>query len=160
MPTYGPLGTTVSLYTWEAEASQNLPAQGDASQSSEVERITEDKFDNQGLDFLGPSSTPFFLVNAGQDLFSAAAQSDDDYADVSAADGKGVNSNAVLPNFTSPAGRTPLPLSPIKNDHHDLTESDNDTTLSSLNSSMFEQSPQFLTGYLGNRGSADAGLGL
>ncbi|KAG4430001.1 hypothetical protein IFR05_014512 [Cadophora sp. M221] len=137
MPTYGPLGTTVSLYTWDPNTSPAISAQGDTV-DCEVERIREDKFDNQGLDFLGPSSVPFFLVNAGQDLFSPAAPDDDDDTAAPVAKVICINSTPALVKSTSPAAKTPIATASPTND---LTDSDHDTTISTLNSSLFEMSP-------------------
>ncbi|CZS88087.1 uncharacterized protein RCO7_01056 [Rhynchosporium graminicola] len=151
MPTYGPLGTSVSLYTWEADAHHEGSAQGDLTQTYEVERIREDNFDNQRLDFLGPSSAPFFLVNAGQDLFSQTAGSNDGDAVLE------VNPVTTTKRVNStPAARSILPGSPPDND---LTESDHDTTLSSLNSSLFERSPQTTEGTPRNEAGEGAGVG-
>lgn len=140
MPTYGPLGTTISLYTWDASAGRPLTGQGDAS-DCEVECVREDKFDNQGLDFLGPSSVPFFLVNAGQDLFSPVSASDGGDAAAPAAEAKDTSStpSSALAKSTSLAAKSPLAIASPTND---LMDSDHDTTLSTLNSSLFEMSPR------------------
>lgn len=137
MPTYGPLRTTVSLYMWEPDACQDVSGLGDASSGCAVERIREDAFDNTSLDFLGPGSVPFYLINAGQDLFSPAPPADNGDAVTPA---KRVNSSATPGSAESvgPAIRSPL-TSPLAND---LLETDHDSSLSSLDSSMFETGRQ------------------
>ncbi|KAL5321621.1 hypothetical protein ACEPPN_009581 [Leptodophora sp. 'Broadleaf-Isolate-01'] len=152
MPTYGPLGTAVSLYTWDPNTGQAVSAQGDAS-DCEVERIREDNFDNQGLDFLGPGSVPFFLVNAGQDLFSPAAPDGDDDTAPPAAEASGINSTPALAKSMSPSAKTPLATA---SPHNDLTDSDHDTTLSTLSSSLFDMSPRGDMDDPGNKEGEDA----
>ncbi|KAL2071320.1 hypothetical protein VTL71DRAFT_12555 [Oculimacula yallundae] len=161
MPTYGPLGTTVSLYTWETGAGEESSGQGESGQTRrvEVERVREDKFNKQGLDFLGPSSVPFFLVNAGQDLFSPASASSSDSDTVTPIDSatKTKRANTTPPQVNAiPAATLLLLESPPT---IDLMESDQDTTLSSLNSSLFEPSPRAKEESSSDEAAEDGGAG-
>ena len=140
MPTYGPLRTTVSLYMWEADACQDISGLGDASSGCEVERIKEDSFDNTSLDFLGPGSVPYYLVNAGQDLFSPAPAPAHDVA-ITPANKVGCVGPTTTPGSVEYAG--PVIRSPSRSPPtNESTEPDHDSSLSSLDSSMFETSPQ------------------
>lgn len=77
MPTYGPLGTTVRVHVWETVPGQDTSTVGDAACGVPVERISENYFDKPGgVDFLGPSSFPFYLVNAGNELFELPLSSE------------------------------------------------------------------------------------
>ncbi len=70
MPKYDPLDTAVAAYIWEPEPGKDSSIPADVSHGIKVEPVTEEYFDNKrGVDFLGSSSYPFYLINAGQDLF-------------------------------------------------------------------------------------------
>ncbi|KAK0104057.1 hypothetical protein ONS96_005159 [Cadophora gregata f. sp. sojae] len=140
MPTYGPLRTTVSLYMWEADARQDISGLGDASSGCEVERIREDAFNDTTLDFLGPGSVPFYLVNAGQDLFSPTAAVNTGDAVTPATKSGRVNLPATIGTAESAglALRSPFAGAPT----NDTIEPDHESSLSSIDSSMFEPSPQ------------------
>lgn len=77
MPRYNALDTEVSLILWEP--SRGRPATkenahykhiNDPWTGQHIEQLREEYFDKPGgIDFLGPSSFPFYLINAGQNLF-------------------------------------------------------------------------------------------
>ncbi|CZR53310.1 uncharacterized protein PAC_03188 [Phialocephala subalpina] len=74
MPTYNLFDLSVRLYAWEP---QQFPPKideraypHDASLGEAIEEVSEEYFDRyRGIDFLGQSGSPFYLVNAGRNLF-------------------------------------------------------------------------------------------
>ncbi|KAE8452742.1 hypothetical protein EG329_013014 [Mollisiaceae sp. DMI_Dod_QoI] len=87
MPTYNALGFSVRLHIWDPQQKPSeideklLP--GDPSLGHVLEEVSEEYFKGcHGVDFLGQSSSPFFLINAGRDLFFRKPQSLDGCKDV------------------------------------------------------------------------------
>ncbi|KAF8854145.1 hypothetical protein BDZ45DRAFT_728999 [Acephala macrosclerotiorum] len=74
MPTYHPLDLSVRLYAWDPSGyPPNIDEKAyvaDPSLGEAIEEVSEEYFDRcRGVDFLGSSGSPFYLVNAGRELF-------------------------------------------------------------------------------------------
>jgi hypothetical protein len=121
MPTYHIHGTTVKLYVWDphqspskVEVSQIASTPLDAAYGRDVEPLKEEYFQgHEGVEFLG-SDMPFFLVQAGKDLFFNRRQ------------------NSGVAELSSPPDEQSRELQASSNE-----VDDDDSTLSSMSSSMF-----------------------
>ncbi|KAI9055523.1 hypothetical protein LZ554_000471 [Drepanopeziza brunnea f. sp. 'monogermtubi'] len=145
MPTYGPRSTTVGLYCWDPIPEKKSTTAANVSRRYKVERIREERFDGgRGVDFLGSSTAPFYLVNAGQNLFygEGIVNSGDDGCDPSGVDGKTgsrastyTKSIRGLENPGPPPGEDPSPRQTPKQG----PDTDLDSNLSIMSSSQFTE---------------------
>jgi len=141
MPKYAALDTRVALYIWDPQrlpdyvASSSNPHMPDSRHNTEP--VAEEYFKGQeGVNFLG-SAMPFYLINAGSDLFSKTRQPVTDSVT------SGYQTDHTLDNQSSTAAgniSTPGSASLFSPDAiKDCADEDMDvdSSLSSLHSSMF-----------------------
>jgi hypothetical protein len=97
MPTYGIHDTTVKLYVWDPhqpaeQVGRTTPIDPACGRAGEP--LKEEYFNGQeGVDFLG-YDIPFFLVNAGRELFFETPQASSAITDVELVQGEEVQSHA------------------------------------------------------------------
>jgi hypothetical protein len=122
MPTYGIHDTAVKLYMWNPhqpaeQVGRKTPIDPACGRAGEP--LKEEYFnDQEGVDFLG-FDMPFFLVNAGRELFFKTPQASSAITEAELIHGEGVQPPA------------------------DESDDDADSSLSTISSSMFaDLSPQ------------------
>ncbi|KAJ5054271.1 uncharacterized protein L3040_000550 [Drepanopeziza brunnea f. sp. 'multigermtubi'] len=115
------------------------------SNGYKVVRIREERFDGgRGVDFLGSSTAPFYLVNAGQNLFygEGTVNSGGDGCDPSGVDGKKrprASTNRKSIRGLEDPGLPPGEDSPPRQTPKQGPDTDLDSNLSSISSSQFTE---------------------
>lgn len=148
MPTYHIHDTTVKLYVWDPlhpvedpKTQEPLwPYPSDAARRYDVEPLREEYFEGQeGVDFLG-SSTPFFLIKAGRDLFYESRQTSGDITEAEPPEDRGT-AERLLVEEDQKCNLPPLLLPTVVKPFTDgADDTDGDSGLSSISSSMFAES--------------------
>ena len=148
MPTYHIHDTTVKLYVWDplhpVEDSRTQealwPYPSDAARRYDVEPLQEEYFDGQeGVDFLG-SSTPFFLIKAGRDLFYESHQTSGDITETELPKDQGTDERLFVEEDQKCNLPSLLPSNVVKPFTNGTDDTDGDTGLSSISSSIFAES--------------------
>jgi hypothetical protein len=148
MPTYHIHDTTVQLHVWDPlQPLEDLnteepawPYPSNAARQRDAELLKEEYFEGQeGVDFLG-SSMPFFLINAGRDLFYTTRQTPGDIAETDAPEDQSTDEQ-VLVNENRKCNVPPLlPPDVVQPPTDETDDADGDSGLSSIPSSMFAES--------------------
>lgn len=109
----------------------------DAANGRPVERLSENYFDKPGLDFLGTS--PFYLINAGKELFPTALDSAD-FNSFKKRDSlnKDMRPDTVVGDVNIDKHSLPLPSTPIRRKASVSERSDTESSLSSIASSILD----------------------
>ncbi|KUJ18064.1 uncharacterized protein LY89DRAFT_36448 [Mollisia scopiformis] len=141
MPTYHALGFSVRLHVWDAEQQRAVADErifpSDPSIGCALEEVSEEYFQGRhGVDFLGQSGAPFYLVNAGRDLFFRQPQSLDGCKDVITREVQGDTGSTVAHTDVAPSKSSSLPELPSI----DSLIEDSDSPLSSVPTD-FDSSP-------------------
>jgi hypothetical protein len=139
MPTYHVHSTTIKLYVWDplqppkVTKNQETPYASDVACRHDVEPLKEEYFEGQeGVDFLG-SSMPFFLINAGRDLFFKTLQTSGGIPEVEALVDESQDGEVPVEEDLKPSG-VPPSMHPkvIKPPTYVFDGPDSDSGLSSI----------------------------